>query len=250
MKRIVLLHGLGNSSGIWAGLAAHWRPDVEVHAPDLPWTGAGIAEWRHERDSARLVEDVLAAVPGGGADLVVAHSFTSVLLLELLGRRALAGNPLEVPGVVLVNPFYRRTADDFAWGMMAPLLESFPTTMSEGIRLQSGDRPIAPELRGDIARRLCEWVGPYGWLRFLEAYLGTPLIRVAAIDTPCLVIGGDQDATADVDQARTLAAELPRGRLRVLSGAGHFPMLERPEWFTGVLHDFLDRCDLTPVAST
>ncbi|QKV94284.1 alpha/beta hydrolase [Streptomyces sp. NA02950] len=239
MKRVVLLHGLGNSGGIWSACAAHWRPDTEIHAPELPWSGAGITGWRHERDSARLLEEVLAAVPGG-ADLVVAHSFASMPLLELLGRRALAGDPLEVSGAVLVNPFYRPSADDFPWAVIAPLLESFPATMAEGVRLQSGDRPIDPELRADIAQRLCEFVGPYGWLRFLDAYLSTPLVPVHTIGTPCLVIGGGRDATVDVAEARALGAALPRGRARILPGGGHFPMLEGPGWFTGAVHDFLD----------
>ncbi|MEU8824316.1 alpha/beta hydrolase [Streptomyces sp. NPDC048636] len=239
MKRVVLLHGLGNTGAIWSATAAHWRPDVEIHAPELPWSGAGILRWRHERDVAALLADALAAVPGG-ADLVVAHSFASIPLLELLGRRAAAGEPPGMAGAVLVNPFYRPSADDFPWSMIAPLLASFPATMAEGVRLQSGDRPIERSLRADIAQRLCEFVGPYGWLRFLDAYLGTPLIPVPAIGTPCLVIGGDQDATADVAEARTLAAALPRGRARIRPGGGHFPMLEGPGWFTGAVHDFLD----------
>ncbi|WP_432587805.1 alpha/beta hydrolase [Streptomyces sp. HD1123-B1] len=239
MRRVVLLHGLGNSGAIWSACAAHWRPDVEVHAPELPWGSAGIAGWRHERDSAALLAEVLAAVPGG-ADLVVAHSFASMPLLELLGRRAVAGDPPGVAGAVLVNPFYRPSADDFPWAMIAPLLASFPATMAEGVRLQSGNRPIDPALRADIAQRLCEFVGPYGWLRFLDAYLSTPLVPVHTIGSPCLVIGGDRDTTADAAEARTLAAALPRGRESIRTGGGHFPMLADPVWFTGAVHDFLD----------
>lgn len=240
MKRVVLLHGLGNNEAIWSGLAAHWRSDVEVHAPRLPWHSEGIAAWRHETDSAWHVQQALDAVPGG-ADLVVAHSFSSILLLELLSRRAAVADPLDVPGVVLVNPFYKSSADDFQWDMIAPTLDDFPRTMAESIRLRSQRRPVDAELLADMARRMTEWIGPYGWLRFFDAYLRTPLFPVDQVHTPALVFGGGLDQSAPVDHARHLAALLPRGEELVEDGCGHFPMLEMPGRFVGAVHAFLDR---------
>ncbi|MCX4489687.1 alpha/beta hydrolase [Streptomyces anulatus] len=239
MRKVVLLHGLGNNEAVWSSLAGHWSSDVEVHAPRLPWHGGGISGWRYETDSASLVEDVLAAVPGG-ADLVVAHSFSSVLLLELLSRRAADGDPLDVPAVVLVNPFYRECAEAFDWDMIEPTLHDFPRTMAESIRLQTGGRAIAPELRADMARRLCEWVGPYGWLRFFDTYLRTPRFRVDLVGTRCLVIGGTDDLSAPAAEASLLAGRLPAAEALIVPG-GHFPMLERPRWFADTVHDFLDR---------
>lgn len=239
MRQVLLLHGLGNNGGIWAAAQPHWRPDIRVHTPDLPWRGDGISDWRFETDSAARVGKALAAVEGG-ADVVVAHSFSALPLLELLSRKALAGEPVGPSGVVLMTPFYRRQPDDFHWNMIVPLLTSFHDTMAEGIRLQSLDRPIEPGLRADMARRLCEWVGPYGWLRFFEAYLNTPLLRPDLITVPCLVIGAERDRTAPVDEARLLAEDLPAGEARILPDGGHFPMLERPRWFTDTVHAFLD----------
>ncbi|MBW5420646.1 alpha/beta fold hydrolase [Streptomyces sp. BG9H] len=239
MRKVALLHGLGNNEAIWSSLAGHWRTDVEVYAPQLPWNGGGIADWRYETDSAALVEETLAAVPGG-ADLVVAHSFSSVLLLELLCRRAATGNPLDVPAVVLVNPFYRSSADSFHWDMIEPTLHDFPRTMAEAIRLQTVDRPIDPELRADMARRLCEWVGPYGWLRFFDTYLRTPLFRVDLVETRCLVMGGADDLSAPAAEASLLASLLPAAEPLIVPG-GHFPMLERPRWFAETVQEFLDR---------
>ncbi|MFE9701934.1 alpha/beta fold hydrolase [Streptomyces sp. NPDC005930] len=238
MSNVVLLHGLANNEAVWSGLTGHWNPDVRIHAPRLPWHGGGITDWRHEQDSTALLARVLDQVPGG-ADVVVAHSFSSVLLLDLLGRRAVAGDPLDVAGVVLVNPFYRSDADDFHWDMIAPTLDDFPRTLAESIRLRTPDRPIEADLLADMARRMTEWIGPYGWLRFFEAYLRTPLFPVDLITTPALVIGGEADRSAPVEQARRLAAALPSGQCLTVPDCGHFPMLERPEWFTAAVHDFL-----------
>ncbi len=240
MRDIVLLHGLANNEAVWSGLAGHWGPDVRIHAPRLPWHGGGIADWRHETDSTARLAEVLDRLPRR-PDLVVAHSFSSVLLLDLLGRRAAAGQPPDVPAVVLVNPFYRDDADDFHGDMIAPTLDDFPRTMAESIRLRSPGRPIDPALLTDMARRMTEWIGPYGWLRFFETYLRTPLFPVGLITTPALVIGGEDDRSAPVEEARRLAAALPSARCETVPGCGHFPMLQRPEWFTTAVQAFLDR---------
>ncbi|AZM56514.1 alpha/beta hydrolase [Streptomyces sp. WAC 01529] len=240
MKNVVLLHGLANNEAIWGSLAGHWRAGVEIHAPRLPWHGGGIADWRHETDSAARLQDVLDAVPGG-PDVVVAHSFSSVVLLELLSRRAAVADPLDVPAVVFVNPFYRSDADSFHWNMIAPTLDDFPRTMAESIRLRTPGHPIDAERLADMARRMTEWIGPYGWLRFFDAYLRTPLLRVDLVETPALVIGGAADRSAPAEQARHLAARLPAGRSLTVPDCGHFPMLEQPAWFTGIVHTFLEQ---------
>ncbi|MEU6484890.1 alpha/beta hydrolase [Streptomyces sp. NPDC046887] len=240
MKNVVLLHGLANNEAIWGSLSGRWQPGLRIHAPRLPWHGGGIADWRHEADSAARLQDVLDAVPGG-PDLVVAHSFSSVVLLELLCRRAAAADPLNVPAVVLVNPFYQSDADSFHWDMIAPTLDDFPRTMAESIRLRTPGHRIEAERLADMARRMTEWIGPYGWLRFFDTYLRTPLFRVDLVDTPALVIGGAADRSAPAEQARHLASRLPAGRSVTVPGCGHFPMLERPAWFTGTVHRFLEQ---------
>ncbi|MEV6776294.1 alpha/beta fold hydrolase [Streptomyces syringium] len=249
MKQVVLLHGLGNNGAIWSRTHEHFPADVRVHTPDLPWRSDGIDAWRFETDSAGRLAEVLSAVPGG-PDLVVAHSFTALPLLELLARRALAGDPPGMAGLVVVTPFYRRDPGDFHWNMIAPLLDSFPETMSEAIRLQAGDRPVQPDLRADMARRLCEWIGPYGWLRFFDAYLNSPRLRLDLITVPTLVIGAEQDVTAPVAEARQLAADLPAGEALILPEGGHFPMLDGPRAFVEVVRAFLDRVParLSPAA--
>ncbi|GGZ25823.1 alpha/beta fold hydrolase [Streptomyces poonensis] len=251
MTNVVLLHGLANNEAIWAPLAGHWRAGLDVHAPRLPWHGGGIADWRHETDSASRLQDVLDAVPGGPG-VVVAHSFSSIVLLELLSRRAAAADPLDLPAVVLVNPFYRSDAETFHWNMIAPTLDDFPRTMAESIRLRTSGHTIDAELLADMARRMTEWIGPYGWLRFFDTYLRTPLFRVDLIQTPALVIGGAADRSAPAEEARHLAARLPVGRSLTVPGCGHFPMLERPDRFTETVHAFLDQIQdpARPLASS
>jgi pimeloyl-ACP methyl ester carboxylesterase len=138
---------------------------------------------------------------------------------------------------VLVTPFYRRRPEDFDWNAMTGLHEDFVNIMDEGIRAHAR-RPIEPALRTEMARRVCERVGPYGWTRFFETYLRTPWLRTDLIRVPALVVTGGRDGA--VAEARDLADDLPHGSLELEPSCGHFPMIEKPGWFTKVLSRFLD----------
>lgn len=56
---------------------------------------------------------------------------------------------------------------------------------------------------------------------------------------PALVMCGAHDGTAAVKRAGFLADLIPYAQLAVIEGAGHLPMLERPDAVTGALHDWL-----------
>jgi pimeloyl-ACP methyl ester carboxylesterase len=248
---VVLMHGLGNSGSIFRPLTGHLRPDVAVHVPEMPWSSGRMPQWRHETDSAARVGEVLDAV-AGPVGVVVAHSYATIPLLELLSRRALAGEPAGVSALVLVNPFFRPRVEDFPWELMASLLQTFPRTMAQGIGVQS-PRPIDAEVLDIMARHLCDRVGPYGWLRFLDGYLQTPLLRTDLITVPSTVVGGELDVTAPAAEARALAGALPAGELR-LAPVGHFPMVEQPGWLAEIVHEALAEhpaaLDLNPMTAT
>ena len=54
--------------------------------------------------------------------------------------------------------------------------------------------------------------------------------QLAAITTPCLVLGGADDPVGGRDVTERLAAALPCGTSECLSGAGHLPRLDAPTW--------------------
>jgi pimeloyl-ACP methyl ester carboxylesterase len=52
---------------------------------------------------------------------------------------------------------------------------------------------------------------------------------LSKITVPALVVAGDQDQIIDLGDARQMADTLPRAIFHLVSGAGHMPMLEKPE---------------------
>lgn len=64
--------------------------------------------------------------------------------------------------------------------------------------------------------------------------------RLGSVETPTLVVSGDDDFIMPIDQtASRLHALLPHSRLAIIPEAGHFPWVEKPEAFVEVLNHFL-----------
>ncbi|MFI8362569.1 alpha/beta fold hydrolase [Streptomyces sp. NPDC085612] len=249
--RVLLLHGMADSSTVWERLLAlvPHHADLrraEIHTAELPWRGTGPPDWAHRPDCASWLAETLdeLAATVGPADVVVAHSFSAMLLLDLVcGAAATSGHRLG--GMVLVSPFFRPRPADFDWGTMTGLPEQFIRTMEEGIRVAAGPRS-KPELHRALAERLCEVIGPYGWSRFFELYLRTPWLRTTDVRMPVLVVSGAADRIAPTREAHDLAARMPAGALHPIEESGHFPMAEQPARFADALGDFLRRITAVP----
>jgi pimeloyl-ACP methyl ester carboxylesterase len=59
------------------------------------------------------------------------------------------------------------------------------------------------------------------------------------VHAPTLLIHGDCDTLVPLALAERLQAQLPNARLRVIAGAGHIPMFERPREFNNMVLRFL-----------
>jgi pimeloyl-ACP methyl ester carboxylesterase len=59
------------------------------------------------------------------------------------------------------------------------------------------------------------------------------------LDVPMLMVGGACDRVVGTDEARSIAARFPRGKLVFCERSGHVPMLEEPERLGGALAGWL-----------
>jgi pimeloyl-ACP methyl ester carboxylesterase len=238
---LLLLHGLANTAAVWSGFVTRcrgWSP----HGPDLPWAGEGEPGWSHRLDLPGHLATVIDQVPADDGLVVMAHSFSANLMLQLLDRElrdvGVGGVVRRLRGLVLVSPFYRRDPSAFSWQDLHRYLDGFDRIMAHGIEVQAGGR-ICPDLCREMGRRVRDLVGPYGWIRFLETYLNTPWLRLPGLRVPCLLITGERDFAAEPAETLALAEILPHGVTRVLPGCGHFPMSESPDDFADAVTTFL-----------
>ncbi|MBB1252753.1 alpha/beta fold hydrolase [Streptomyces alkaliterrae] len=239
--RMMLLHGLAENESVWDACLASLPASHEIWSASLPWSAEGVTDWGVDVDLTERLREALEAVPGA-VDVVVAHSMSANVLLDLLDRDGRADGDLltrlGLRALVLVSPFYRRSAEEFDWQTISYYLNDFHLIMEEGLRVHSGGR-LPADLQAAMAERVRDRVGPHGWLRFFELYLRTPLLRTSAITTRALVLGGEHDFAAPPGEARTLAAALPDADVHVLADSGHFPMIEAADRFAARVTAFV-----------
>ncbi len=65
------------------------------------------------------------------------------------------------------------------------------------------------------------------------------LAELEEVAVPVLVLWGERDRVVPVDHGRNAVSRLRHGRLRILSGCGHMPQVERPDAFVAAVEDFL-----------
>ncbi|MEV6958264.1 alpha/beta hydrolase [Streptomyces sp. NPDC051207] len=238
--RALLLHGLGSSESSWDAFVEHRPPGLELWSAGLPWRAGG-AFAVAERDDAAWITEAVARIPGG-VDVVIAHSFATVLLLTLLADTAAAGkDPRDTLGIraaVLVSPFHRQRPEDFSWAELPHFLDLLRLGAEDGIQARSR-KHLDPDLRAEMAERSLEQLGPHWVVRHLHAYLRTPFLPVGQVDLPVHVVVGAEDPIAPPAEGTGLAALLGNASLDRIDGCGHTPMAERPERFSLAVQQFL-----------
>ncbi|WP_051807088.1 alpha/beta fold hydrolase [Streptomyces sp. NRRL F-2664] len=242
--RVLALHGLAASATAWAAFGEHASDDVELWTAELPWGVGGPTSWSHRGDPAEWIGRALAAVPGG-ADVLVAHSFSAVLAVEHLARAPRAVRPRAL---VAVSPFHRRDPADFRWDDAGHYLGIFQEVFEEALGAASARR-LSARTRRDMALLVRDRVGPYGWRRFWESYLRSPFVDLGGLDLPVLAVAGEHDRFAPPREAALLAAALPRARFELLQDCGHFPMTEQPRAFADAVHRLIAAAATPPSAA-
>ena len=239
---LVLLHGWGMHSGVWAATAANLSSAFKVTAVDLPGYGGrpSVAPYALET----LATVVAAGLPprfdlcawslGGQLALTMAR-----IMPERVRRLVLVGT----------NPcFTSRT--DWQCAIAPDILIQFSHDLTHHYEATL-KRFLALQVHGDVAAR--QTLAHLRALLFargkpdnavLQAGLAILLhadLRslVAEIVTPTRVIQGGFDQLVPVCAAEWLAQTLPNGHLQVLAGASHAPFLSHGPQFEAALLAFL-----------
>ena len=101
---------------------------------------------------------------------------------------------------------------------------------------------VAPGTPDDVVEEILSLANPNGpetVTAIWQAALATDARALAArLRCPVLVVAGELDRTCPPEQARELA-ERTRGRLALIPGVGHLPMLESPDALLDLLRAHL-----------
>jgi pimeloyl-ACP methyl ester carboxylesterase len=225
---VVLLHGLGDGRGTWAPIVERLQADTTCFAIDLRGHGDSDAPGAYGHEEMVADVEAVLAQEHLSRPLVVGHSFGAVVA-SMLAARGRAGGVLNVDqGLDLeqlagaLRPFRTviETGDHVA--ALHGIIESIGTE-----RLRSEEREALARNRRRLRREVMLGV----WAPLLDdqrrAALA-PLIATLRSDVPYVAVHGTK---LGADYIAWLGALLPRARVEVWDGHGHYPHLVDPERF-------------------
>jgi pimeloyl-ACP methyl ester carboxylesterase len=252
---ILLIHGITGSSAQWETTMELLESDFTVIAPDLLGHGES-AKPRGDyslgayasglRDLLAWLEVPAATVVGhslgGGIAMQFAYQFPE--RCERLGLVNSGGLGREV-NIVL------RAAALPGAELVLPLIAA-NWSRSVGVAVSDALGRLGLRLGSDIAEMgrgyasLIDGEARSAFLHTLRAVIEPGGQRVSAVDRlylaeelPSLILWGERDPLIPVKHAYTAHEAMPGSRLEIFSDAGHFPQLEEPIRFAGVLADFM-----------
>ncbi len=238
---ILLQHGFSRNGSFWYNWVPLLSGDYRVVRPDMRGMGgSAIDEDRFEPSIDTFVSDLNAILDHLGIDRVVyvGESFGGILGLNFAHR-----HPERVRALVLCNTPCR-----------LPDRERLHRTTDTDDAL---NRSIGAWSTATINNRLDTRFAPQGLIdwyiaemdrtpasvgRKLQAYLDTldfsPHLK--EVQTPTLLLVGEESPTSTLDQQQFMADQLPNSRLVVYPGFGHGINAVHPRWCVQQLSEFLD----------
>ena len=240
---VICSPGVGDTRDAFAPLATHLAAcGYRVARVDLRGHGDSTARFNRCGDEA-TADDFLTVIDalGGGPAILAGASMSAAGAVIAAGRR-----PDRVAGLVLLGPFLRNGMG----GLMRRVLRIAlarpwgPTLWrAQAAKLWPG---LGDRARGRAATTTASLLRPGRWATF-QATFATDHSVVAPwigrVRAPVLVVMGDADPDwkDPLAEAEWVASNFSGAETLAVRGAGHAPMLERPEIVGPVLVRFLER---------
>jgi pimeloyl-ACP methyl ester carboxylesterase len=249
---VVFLHGLMNNARYWEHIAARFRPEFTVYAPDLRGHGesehapGGYLVWAFAMDLRGVVEeldleafDLVAHSIGSRVAMAYArdhsHRLKHLVLADMGPQMAEAG-----ARGIRKSTGEARKAPGFA--TEAEALEHFATLYPgqphDFLMRQLAASLVLDEATGNLVFRFDPTINQAtGRAALVEIpYLWESLEHITC---PTLVVRAEKSKVLSAEIAQQMVERLPNARYVEISGAGHQVPLHQPDEFSRVVKEFL-----------
>jgi 4,5:9,10-diseco-3-hydroxy-5,9,17-trioxoandrosta-1(10),2-diene-4-oate hydrolase len=252
---LVLLHGVGTSSGEWSWVLDDLARNHCVYAIDLPgYDGSYEPPDYSPAFTASFVSSFLDAVRVEHA-VVVGHSFGGLVALHLA-----LSEPARVSALVLSDSAgLGRAVNPVLVGITSPGGGELASALAK-TRLGAAQRSS----RRALLMFARPWQIPLKWVKdqyklaqlpnFTDATLASLrnavgvmgqrevlLDRLPQLQMPTLLIWGMEDRLLPYTQAKEAVALVQDGSLELISNCGHLPHVEQPKRFVSTLREYLSK---------
>lgn len=264
--RLLFIHGFrGDHHGM--ALIVDALPEYEIFVPDLPGFGETAPLKReqgelgeHDLDAyAVFVEALADELSLGPRDVLVGHSFGSIIVAAHEARRARGGKPPRwaalglfapisndiftgrlLPGAAGVDAYYRLARALPARAAQLILHSPLALAVTNASMIVSRDPALIRYIRDQHRRYFSSYSDPSTLLQAYWASSRHTVTEFASdLQLPVLLAPGAQDQLSTPAGQRSLRETLPHGELQVLRGTGHLLHYERPAPAARALRRFL-----------
>jgi 3-oxoadipate enol-lactonase len=234
---LVLSHALGTDLTLWDGLVPLLPKSLRVirfdhrghgnsSIPSGPYSMGALI-----RDAERLLES-----------LTLRDTVFLGLSLGGMVAQGLATKRLDlVRGMVLSNTA-ARISTAAIWNDRIKIVQAegveplVPATMERWFAPRFRQTPVALHWRAKLAA-----TAPEGWAGCAAAIAGTDFYTTtAALTLPTLAIAGSDDGTTPADLVRETGELIKGSRFALIRGAGHLPLIEKPQDYAELVSGFLE----------
>lgn len=243
---VICSPAMGDTRDAFAPFAAHLVAcGHRVARVDLRGHGDSTARFNHYGDEASA-DDLLTVIEalGGGSAVLAGASMSAAAVVIAAARR-----PEKVGGLVLIGPFLRNGSGKMMrWTLHAALARPWGPTIWRyyATKLWPGLGDRASERAATTTSLLTR---PGRWAAF-HATTATDhsvvALWIGRVQAPVLVVMGDADPDwkDPLAEAKWVASNFIDVETITVPGAGHAPMLERPEIVNPAMSKFLERVRL------
>ncbi len=231
---LVFIHGWCCDRSYWSEQLPHFAEKYKVVAIDLAGhgdTGLNRKEWT----MGAFGEDVVAVVNKLNLEQVVliGHSMGGFVILE--AGRKMPKRVLGLVGVDTLQDFKEKISQEQIDNLIAPLRDNFVEGNSNMVRTMftpNSDSALVEKIVADMSS-----APPTVGLGALTGYIdfqNNEIIRVLQeVKAPITCINSDKYPT----NVETNQHHSPAFKAKIMSGVGHFNMIEDPETFNRLLEE-------------
>jgi pimeloyl-ACP methyl ester carboxylesterase len=229
---LVFIHGWCCDSGYWKNQVPFFSKEYTIVTVDLAGHGESGVE-RESWSTESFGGDVVAVVNALDLDrvILIGHSMGGPVALE--AARSLGGRVLGIVGIDTFQKLGIKAPDEIAKNFIKPFEQDFvgwTPNFVKGMFLPGADSALVSWVAEDMSS-----APPEVGIEAMKANLAyDPAPALQEIHVPIYGINGSL-FPVDIETGKRYA----EFDVRIMEGLGHFPMLEDPEGFNGILAELV-----------